>query len=371
MNRYGSDISEPMIRVGLITDGEARVGVSGGGVSRIDNLLIGKGFHWQRPISIEVEGEIENAGGRTVNILPLERYVCSVIASEMNPEAPEEFLKAHAIISRSWALGKIRHAGLDSEAGKVDEPGRHIGWQDACDHEGFDVCSDDHCQRYQGIPSAGTERAQKAVEETRGLVLTDAGGNIVDARFSKCCGGRTEIFSSCWADRDLPYLVSRDDPWCDLSEMDPEQRAEFLSRSLKNYDGETRDFYRWRARISKEKVRENILRITGEDIGTPQRIRGLKKGASGRLTEILVAGSKGKIRIGKELAIRQALAENTLYSSAIRVRHSADSFIIQGRGWGHGVGLCQIGAARMAAEGMGFRDILRFYYPMTNLTKIY
>lgn len=364
---------QPLIRIGLITDGNARVRPAAGDRWIVENLLIGKGFHWQRPLEILVEGDVEIRNGKAINTIPLERYVASVIASEMNPASPEEFLKAHAVISRSWAARKLRHSVSDDDPmkGNVCNDSTCITWQESCDHVGFDVCSDDHCQRYQGIPRAGSERAQKAVADTAGMVLTGPDGEIADTRFSKCCGGKTELFSTCWADRDIPYLVSKSDPWCDLSDMDPEERSAFLASILKDYDGETSDFYSWESEIPVEKIGDRIREICGIDIGTPLNIESLRRGHSGRIYELKAEGSRGNLLIGKELTIRRVLSENCLYSSAFEITRRGDRFHISGKGWGHGVGLCQIGAAGMASAGKDFREILSFYYPDTSLTKLY
>lgn len=370
--------SEPYIRVGLLTDGLpqatpcVRDAVSG---YMVGNLLIGHGFHWRKTVSAFIPGRLELLSEpqppiHSVITLPLEDYVGCVISSEMNPEAPLEFLKAHAVISRSWAMRKILGAETPSDKGRIDEPSLKVSWEESDSHSGFDVCSDDHCQRFQGLPDAPTDTALDAVQATRGLVLKDRNGRIADARFSKCCGGRTEIFSSCWADKDEDYLVSKDDPWCDLSDMDASARQQFLSSALKGYDFHTQDFYRWTKSVPKEWLRKNVITRYGVDLGSLNSIAVERRGSSGRAVRLSIAGDNGKIEIGKELAIRRLLAPDCLYSSWFDIEDAGEEFILQGRGWGHGVGLCQIGAARMAFEGKSFEEILRFYYPDTSLEQI-
>ncbi|MDE6006365.1 MAG: SpoIID/LytB domain-containing protein [Muribaculaceae bacterium] len=367
--------AEKVIRVGLLTDGlpqaEAcvRNGMSG---FMIQNLLIGYGFHWRKTITAFVPGELELLESsrppiQSVMTVPLEAYVLSVISSEMNPSAPLEFLKAHAVISRSWAMRKILGDSHKSESGRVDEAALHIGWEEADSHVGFDVCSDDHCQRFQGLPEVIPSSALKAVEATRGLVIKDREGQIADARFSKCCGGRTEIFSSCWADKDYDYLVSKEDSWCNLSDMTESSRNEFLSAALKNYDAATQDFYQWSRRVGRQWLRDRVKSRYGIDVGTVKTLEVSRRGPSGRAVRIIISGADGSVEIGKELAIRRLLTDDCLYSSRFDIMDEREGFLLEGRGWGHGVGLCQIGAARMAFEGRQFREILDFYYPGTNL----
>lgn len=363
------------IRVGLLTDGSpeykasAHYGMDG---FEIWNILIGHGFHWRKTINTFVPGNMTLLSESQPPIycvitLPLEQYVLSVISSEMNPEAPVEFLKAHAIISRSWAARKIQDTASNSGVGKIHRKDFIIDWEEADSHIGFDVCSDDHCQRFQGFTGKIPDSASEAVAATRGLVLKDKDGKIADARFSKCCGGRTELFSSCWGDKDFDYLISREDRWCDLSDMEESSRNSFLSKVLKNYDQTTRDFNAWRRSIDKKWLREQIIKKYDLDLGRVKTMKVVSRGPSGRAVRILVEGEAGKIEIGKELAIRRLLAPDCLYSSWFEIKDANESFELIGRGWGHGVGLCQIGAARMAAEGRDYRQILDFYYPTASL----
>lgn len=358
-------IEQPKIKVGLITDGIPQITIDNG-MPCINNLLIGAGFHWQRTIPIHVKGTLQilpEAQGNIhcINILDLEDYICSVIGSEMNPQACTELRKAHAIISRSWALRKI----MQKTPKRIKESACNgtISWEESDCHDGFDVCSDDHCQRYQGFESEGTNLC-------RGMVLTDSGGNIVDTRFSKCCGGQTEIFSSCWDDKDYDYLPSIADPWCDLSDMQVEEREKFLSRNLKTYDyGD--DYREWETTVDSNGIARRLQERYNVNIGKIEGLRAKERGASGRITKLEIKGTEGSISIGKTLSIRRLLAADCLRSSWFDISRTATGFRLNGRGWGHGVGLCQIGAARMAWEGKDHRAILKFYYPHTEITQIY
>ncbi|MDE5644966.1 MAG: SpoIID/LytB domain-containing protein, partial [Muribaculaceae bacterium] len=261
---------EPEIRVGLLTDGVPETAPAHSG-HLIGNLLIGCGFHWQKSIAAIVGGELEPLSSpqgkiHIVNRLPLEQYVESVTGSEMNPAAPLEFLKAHAVISRSWAHRKIKGYGEKTQPPACCSGRGVTEWEESDSHTGFDVCSDDHCQRYQGIHSGATV-AREATRQTRGLVLADSSGETADARFSKCCGGYTELFSSCWSEHDQDYLCSRPDPWCDLTDMEESGRAKFLGTILKDFDRDTADFRDWTAFVGKEELRKRLKTRYGVDVG--------------------------------------------------------------------------------------------------------
>lgn len=361
---------QPIIRVGIITAGKPRFVEP----QYLENLLIGERFHWQSSIAARFEGEFialpEPQGNiHVVNELPLEQYLKYVIGSEMNPNAPLEFLKAHAVISRSWALRKIIGEDRRLSEGKVESRGRIITWDESDSHVGFDVCSDDHCQRYQGVPPEGSERSVEAVLATEGEVLTTKDGMVADARFSKCCGGVTERFSSCWRDEDFDYLVSQKDPWCDLSDMEPVERKIFLGKILKGYDESTDNFHDWEVCVPKHLIVNNIRNKFQYGCNKVLGLKAIKKGDSGRIVELKVSTDKGDIVVGKELAVRRLLADSHLLSSWFDIEDNGDTYRLIGHGWGHGVGLCQIGAARMAFEGKNYREILDFYYPNTTITK--
>lgn len=363
---------EPTLRVGIPFRGEAPTPLGEGGWL-LSSSDIGRGFHWKRGIRIVLPGDIttDRERGIIINSVPVEKYLECVVGSEMNPEAPIEFLKAHAIVSRSWALHKTLH---QQENGLPDSPLE--SWEDTADHsgEGFDVCNDDHCQRYQGLQPL-SDAAREAIGATRGRALLDSDGNLADARFSKCCGGKTEIFSTCWQEKDFPYLVSQEDPWCDLSRIYPEERTHLLSTILKPYDlDRTPEEYvwdEWEAEISAETLRERVLATYGRDLGTIIRIEDSRRGPSGRIRNLRIIGENGELTVGKELPIRRLLSPDCLMSSNFTATTEDGKIRLRGRGWGHGVGLCQIGAAAMAHEGASCEEILQFYYPATKLKRLY
>ena len=517
----------------------------------LHRVKIGINFHWEREEDQMFSGGLTvlpaGEGLVAINSVPVEDYLLSVISSEMNGDAPEEFLKAHAVISRSWLLARPTLGGgnnekpdghnelADGEAGSCTDhspehhvsgelsdsdgdsseghsgPERIIRWYDREDHTLFDVCADDHCQRYQGLLRAGNANIRRAVEATRGLVLTDGpDGSICDTRFSKCCGGVTERFSACWADEDFPYLqairdnaagyrmsrttcsgpaedtgimasqlesvpttcaetraechsrriasettaktasetseVQRDTTYqpdkriaivskpadessADVPDLSDEQTARewilsspeafcntadpcLLSTVLNSYDQETADFYRWKVEYTQAGLSDLLRRRSGIDFGDVLELRPLKRGASGRIIELLIRGTLRTVIVGKELEIRRWLSESHLYSSAFVVDtvyeqrpdisetattgaypvggpvnggHTVDThmnsethptpipvrFILHGAGWGHGVGLCQIGAAAMSARGCTFDRILAHYFRGSCLTRLY
>lgn len=371
------------IKVGIKTHGRP-IFSNCGDYSILENMLIGDGFHWQRVIQAKFPGTlepyqpVETDGSVTshddkitlVNTLPLETYLECVVASEMNPSAPIEFLKAHAVISRSWALGKILNVHEKDDTGKTNTANSLTGWDDTATHSGFHVCSDDHCQRYQGLQIIDPI-SLKTIRDTSGEVLITPQGEILDTRFSKCCGGKTEIFETCWQSKKIDCLESIIDPWCNLSKLSPLRRKALLSTILKDYDLETEGYgYRWQTHISKEDVGLNLKEKFGRDLGEIQKIEPLHRGPSGRIDLLRITGSKGYLDLGKELWIRRLLSPTHLYSSAFEIQDTGDSFILKGNGWGHGVGLCQIGAANMGAKGSTYRDILAFYYPGSKLIKV-
>lgn len=369
---------EMLISVGIPTSGKPQL-EQRGSLTVLKNMLIGKNFHWQKSIEAILPGEVhltDNPEYGIINRLPLETYLQCVIGSEMNPEAPEEFLKAHSVISRSWALGKILNVHSHSDCGKINLPDKIINWEDTADHMGFDICSDDHCQRYQGLqPIPAT--LLKALEDTRGEVLVAPNGRLVDTRFSKCCGGHTEVFSSCWQDRREECLESFSDPWCNLEkDLTEQERRMFLSKILKNYDtcdeiGLTGGF-RWQVYVSEDMICRNLHQKFNRKVNEIKDIRINSLGPSGRATELSVLSERGELLIGKELMIRRLLSPTHLYSSNFVITPDQSStergWILTCKGWGHGVGLCQIGAARMADTGHDYRQILSFYYPGSHLT---
>lgn len=347
-------------------------------------VTIGVDFHWERKVTQKFAGTLKFIvdGGKVtaVNIVGVEDYLLSVISSEMKASAGLEFLKAHAVISRSWVMAQVEHrqshvSRTPGPSCPVSEPvegaEEYIKWFDHDDHTLFDVCADDHCQRYQGLTMAVGDTVRKAVDQTWGLVLTSE-GKICDARFSKCCGGRMELFSTCWEDKDYPYLqplpdtadcVEGGDVFCDTKD------EKILSQVLNDYDLETRDFYRWRTEYSRTEVSDLVRRRSGMDFGTIRDLVPVERGPSGRLKRLKVVGDKKTMIIGKELIIRRWLSDSHLKSSAFEVHWDGDHLTLDGSGWGHGVGLCQIGAAVMASKGYTFDQILLHYYPGSTLER--
>ena len=427
----------------------------------LHKVRIGINFHWEREEDQLFSGGLtilpSEEGLVAINSVLTEDYLLSVISSEMNGDAPEEFLKAHAVISRSWLLARPTLGGGDNAHGSEgsrhsaaanednpdsqESPGnghsgqgiselgsfendRIIRWYDREDHTLFDVCADDHCQRYQGLLRAGNANIRRAIEATRGLVLTDGpDGAICDTRFSKCCGGVSERFSACWADEDYAYLQPVRDYAClqtdednaaddgtpvtvgTVPDLSDEQNARewilsspeafcntsdpaLLSTVLNSYDQETADFYRWRVEYSQVELSDLLRRRSGIDFGSVLELRPLRRGASGRIIELLIRGTLRTVTVGKELEIRRWLSESHLYSSAFVVDtvyaepasdgqdirpgiNAPARFILHGAGWGHGVGLCQIGAAAMSARGCTFDRILAHYFRGSCLTRLY
>jgi len=333
----------------------------------LKNVRIGIGFHWDRKEDQEFAGQLkirDNADGTqtAINTIDLEDYLCSVISSEMNANSPMELLKAHAVISRSWAIRAIKN----QESGIRN-------------HEGFDVCADDHCQRYEGLRRMN-ERAVEAVRATRGQVLTYVPSDkvqstkeeICDCRYYKCCGGRTEVWRTCWEDIDVPYIQSVKCDWCDLTSHS--KAASRLTSILNDYDQETKDFRDWQVSYTQEELSEIIRAKSGIDFGEIIDLIPLHRGASGRIDQLKIVGTKHTEVIGKELKIRLWLSRTCLYSSWFEVKkfpttneQLPTTFTLIGHGWGHGAGLCQIGAAVMASEGAKYEEILTYYYRNTRL----
>lgn len=349
----------------------------------LSDVTIGVKFHWERQETQTFRGKlclvVDEEKVVAINQLPVEEYLVSVISSEMSGSCPIEFLKASAVISRSWLyaqMDKRRHHD-DSERPAffsfTKTSREFIRWRDREDHTIYDVCADDHCQRYQGVTRAADPRVRQAVEETRGQVLVyrhpeDGTVEICDARFSKCCGGRTEEYQYCWENIRKPYLTSVEDPWCNT------QDREVLSQLLNDYDLETQGFYRWSVTIEQEELRRLLKEHLRTEFGDILALEEVERGPGGHLSKLRIVGSERTLVIGKELEIRKALSPTHLYSSAFTAtaldlsgKENAPgkvpaAFRLDGRGWGHGVGMCQIGAAVMGRQGKSYRDILAFYY---------
>ena len=361
----------------------------------VKNVMIGKEFHWQRFETQDFIGDIHivRSGENLVliNALLVEDYLKSVISSEMSATSSLELLKAHSVISRSWLLAQIYKTGHDAHSFPMTETDtERIRWYDRDDHDLFDVCADDHCQRYQGISRQTTDAVARAIEATYGEVL-EYDGELCDARFSKCCGGVFEQFETCWEPVYKPYLSARADSpdenaFPDLTVEEnarewilsaPEafcntDDSRTISEVLNGYDKETTpDFYRWTVEYTADELSAIARDRSGIDFGTITEITPLERGTSGRISRLRIAGTKRTMEIGKELEIRRTLSRSHLYSSAFVVEKTDGGFRFRGAGWGHGVGLCQIGAAVMAAKGYGYRQILAHYYPGSQIIKEY
>lgn len=346
----------------------------------IDDVTIGRSFHWERKQTQTFLGSlrlmVEADKICAINELPVENYLSSVISSEMSASASIELLKAHAVISRSWLLAQMaKRADKGEDKGAffsfVKKDDELIRWYDREDHTIFDVCADDHCQRYQGITNASRPNVVEALRATRGQILTYH-DEICDARFSKCCGGVTEEFQYCWEDTPKPYLRSVPDaieegatPFCNTRDKG------ILAQVLNDYDRETTDFYEWTVEYTEEKLRAIIEKKLKVSLGTIIDLQPLSRGKSGRIWRLKIVGSNGSFIIGKELEIRRALSETHLMSSNFEVEKRGETFILRGKGWGHGVGLCQIGAAVMGERGYNYEEILLHYYKDAEIKRIY
>ena len=398
LNGYGEDGSSrtATIHNGLIQyDGKAHTRLCFKPQSPDDSfslmdVVIGVNFHWQRLETQTFRGSLRLLadGGKiwAINDLPVEDYLESVISSEMSAQSSLPLLMAHAVISRSWLMSQIDgNTAPNTQASHGDA---FIRWYDHTDHTLFDVCADDHCQRYQGITKETSPNVAEAIRRTRGELLT-YGDEICDARFSKCCGGAMEEFQYCWDDTPKPYLKGiGDTPEETIPDLTVEENARqwilsspksfcnttdkrILSQVLNDYDQETTDFYRWRVSYTQEELSKLVEKKLGAGLGTITDMRPLKRGTSGRICELRITGTKKTIVVGKELEIRRALSESHLYSSAFVVEKQGDTFTLIGAGWGHGVGLCQIGAAVMGREGYPYTDILLHYYKDAEIQQLY
>ncbi len=371
----------------------------------LHKVTIGINFHWERQEDQKFKGALriiqEDGKLTAINILNLEDYLISVISSEMSATSSMELLKAHAVISRSWLLAQIEKGDQLKDKGGYktcfETPDERIKWYDREDHANFDVCADDHCQRYQGITRASTQAVNNAIDQTSGKVLT-YNNVICDARFSKCCGGVAELFENAWEPVHHPYLTSvidnqeppkgynlnfkeeanaekwiktSPDAFCNTT------NKEILSQVLNDYDQETNDFFRWKVTYTQEQIKALLKKRIGIDVGDVLDLVPVERGESSRLIKLKIVGTLASKTIGKELEIRKALSESHLYSSAFVVEKGQlinnipQTFTLTGAGWGHGVGLCQIGAAVMGAQGYGYEAILNHYFRGAVLEKRY
>ena len=373
----------------------------------LSDVTIGVNFHWERKETQTFLGTlrfvVESDKICAINELPVEKYLESVISSEMSATSSLELLKAHAVISRSWLLAQMKKRRDVAESGNnffsfTKKEDMLIRWYDREDHTIFDVCADDHCQRYQGITKETSPHVAEAIRQTKGQVLLD-GDEICDARFSKCCGGVTEEFQYCWEDTPKNYLTAVRDIALGIESTLPnltnEEEAEkwirfnppafcntqdkrILSQVLNDYDQETVDFYRWKVTLTQEKLQQLIADRLKMDLGSILDMKSVERGTSGRISKLQIIGTEKTFTIGKELEIRRTLSDSHLLSSAFIVdKYDIDEqgvpqrFELIGAGWGHGVGLCQIGAAVMGEEGYLYNAILLHYYQGAEIKKLY
>ena len=427
-------LNKPYLAKGEMVTGEQEVAFSEGGILwngnqyssltfhpqsadasfSLSDVTIGVNFHWERKETQTFLGTlhfvVESDKICAINELPVERYLESVISSEMSATSSLKLLKAHAVISRSWLLAQMKKRREVAESGNnffsfVKKDDRLIRWYDREDHTIFDVCADDHCQRYQGITKETSPHVAEAIRQTKGQILMD-GDDICDARFSKCCGGVTEEFQYCWEDTPKNYLSSVRDiiqgvksvgsaTPAPLPSLQDEAAADawirsnppafcnttdkkILSQVLNDYDQETADFYRWKVTLTQEKLKQLLDEKLKMNFGDILDLQAEERGKSGRISKLRIVGTEKTFVIGKELEIRRALSDTHLYSSAFVVdRCDIDEkgvpqrFDIIGAGWGHGVGLCQIGAAVMGEEGFDYDAILLHYYQGAEIKKVY
>ena len=423
-------LNKPYLAKGELVTGEQEVEFSEGGVLwngnqyssltfhpqscdasfSLSDVTIGINFHWERKETQTFLGTlhfvVESDKICAINELPVEKYLESVISSEMSATSSLELLKAHAVISRSWLLAQMKKRRDVAESGNnffsfVKKDDMLIRWYDREDHTIFDVCADDHCQRYQGITKETSPHVAQAIKLTRGQILMN-GNDICDARFSKCCGGVSEEFQYCWEDVSKPYLIAvRDteggmkDGGESVPDLTIEENAEkwirtspesfcntsdakVLSEVLNDYDQETADFYRWHVTLTQQKLKSLLDEKLKMNLGDIIDLKAVERGKSGRISKLLIVGTERSFTIGKELEIRRALSDSHLYSSAFVVDRKdigsdgvPQRFELTGAGWGHGVGLCQIGAAVMGEKGFDYRQILLHYYRNAEIKDIY
>ena len=368
-------------------------------------VIIGIDFHWQRKEKQRFNHSLKiiRDGNKVVaiNILPLGNYIVSVISSEMSAKCSLQSLKSLSVVSRSWVLAQLEKRETEEVVEKnlsINQPEDElVKWYDREQHKNYDVCADDHCQRFQGITKVSTENAREAVTQTRGIVLLSE-GKICDTRYSKSCGGITEDFENVWETVRVPYLISKIDykyePENFNIDFSNEANARkwitgnpqsfcntsdkvILSQILIDYDQDTTNFFRWRVEYTQNDLTAIIKDKSGIDFGDILDLIPVERGSSARLIKLRIIGTKKSLTVGKELEIRRILSKNHLYSSAFMVdkiigkNDMPKKFILHGAGWGHGVGLCQIGGAVMAEKGYQFDEILLHYFSNVTIKKIY
>ncbi|HAR96321.1 MAG TPA: amidase [Deltaproteobacteria bacterium] len=381
-----------------------RLSAEGHALLHLFGVVIGSRFHWERPEDQTFQGNLlilprPDGTITAINEVPVEYYLTSVISSEMRAEGPLEFLKAHAIMSRSWLMAALERR---KEPCRARPSARNVGsdstdeimrWYEREDHHLFDVCADDHCQRYHGITKIISPQAEVAVKATSGRVMTYRGA-ICDARYSKCCGGLTEDFKTAWEDRDIDYLTSISDASVSHLPCPTEEQAtrwilaepdaycnvkdnRLLESVLPDFDQETKGFFRWTVGYTRHELEDILTAKSGINFGSLLDLTPLERGPSARISRLRIVGTERTITVGKELEIRRWLSRSHLYSSAftVQTRRGSDGLpeiiTLHGAGWGHGVGLCQIGAAAMASRGFSCEQILSHYFRHIAIEKVY
>jgi SpoIID/LytB domain protein len=366
----------------------------------IHNVKIGKGFHWEREEDQHFLGEFkfvkENGGITLVNIIPMELYLESVIGSEMSENASPALLESQAVVARSWTLAQLKKS-KENPSNIHREKGEKLVWHERNSHTLYDFCADDHCQRYQGIKKTTALTTATAIDKTRGIVLMYE-DEICDTRYSKSCGGISELYENVWSKKEHPCIESIYDfssPTY-FSDFDLRDEVKFrkwvrsspeafcntndekiLKQVLVDFDQETKDFFRWKKELSQDKLSSLIHQNLHHDFGEIIDLIPVARGKSGRIIKLKIVGTKRRFIIGKELEIRKTLSDNHLYSSAFFVEKQnvvnniPQKFVLHGAGWGHGVGLCQIGAAVMGEKGYQFDEILEHYFPHARIKRIY
>jgi SpoIID/LytB domain protein len=347
--------------------------VAGSPVAVFD-VPVGTGYHWEQKedrtypetmiFLLDVNGKLA-----AVNAVPVETYLEGVVPSEMHPNFPEEALKAQAVAARSKALANL---GLVHSA------------------DPFDFCSDVHCQVYGGLSKTAAS-ANRAVKKTAGLVLWE-GGKIIDAVYGGVCGGHTEDVDKAWRTApkrhlqgiaDGPRQLKRYEPLDDESNVrswiqdSPPSYCNTLTGSLPDALNYTKKYFRWEVTLPQDELRSQIERRLGRNLGAVRDLIPISRGVSGRITKLKIVGTNGEQIVEGELNVRKCLSSTTLWSSCFIVERKdggsapPESFTLRGAGWGHGIGMCQTGAAIMALKGYGFDRILKHYYKNVRIKKLY
>lgn len=349
----------------------------------LKSVIAGRGFHWAKHIEVKLafklEFSVREGSLLVINEMPIEEYLACVATSEMSAECPESYIEAQTIVARSWMLANVEQ--------------KHT-------YLGFDVCNDDCCQRFQGVNNL-TPHSKKAADNTRGQVLLYE-NEIVDARYSKSCGGVMEKFENLWENSPKDYMQNKSDShnefnvdltkeselktWVNTvpkSFCSPHYiKEEELHKYLGHVDEQSK-YFRWKVETTQEELVENIKDKLDIDICFVLLLIPIKRAGSGRILELEISyldsnNIKNTLIIYKDYEVRRVLHKMFLYSSAMTIDaiNENDSkyptkFVLNGAGWGHGAGLCQIGGIGMSLAGYRTDEIVKHYYPGAELSKIY